>query len=403
MPTYDPRALVDEINQTWHMLKESLDNHSTASDEKVRQLNARLDQLETSLNRPLRDTSHLPNYDGTTPSATEGRLFFKMVAVGGPSRLHDSSERTAAERLRERIETKAKRDMPDEFKALSLGDDTSGGFLAPPEFSQEIVKGVQLISPIRSIARVRPTTAKSVEVPVRSGVFTAAWVGETQTRTETLGLSYSMEEIPAYEMYAFVIVSEQDLEDTGFDLAQEIVNEASEQFAKAEGTAFVNGNSVKRPEGFMTNVAVTHEPSGDAANLTGDGLISFLYSLKEDYARNAYWVMNRKTIGKVRMLKDGTTSVYLWAPGISAGAPSTILGVPYVECPDMPDVAGGAFPVALGDFRRGYLIVDRVAIAVKRLVELKAESGQIVFLIRKRVGGQVILPEAIKKLEIASS
>lgn len=404
MSYVDAKAIADDLKATWHQLKANLEDGRDKNGDAIRRLNDRLDRLETSLSRPmLPGMQPLGQYDPDKTPNQDVRLFFKMVAARGPDGLRDPSERSQAERLRSAIETKAKTEYPEEFKALYLGDDAGGGFLAPPEFDAEVIKGVQLISPIRQIARVRPTNNRSVQVPVRSGVFAASWVGEAQTRTETTGLAYSLEDIPVNEMYAYVMVSQQDLEDSAFDLQAEIAAEAAEQFAKAEGTAFVNGDKVKKPEGFMVNAAVAHEPGGDASNLTGDGLISFLYSLKESYARNATWVMNRKTIGKVRMLKDGTTNVYLWAPGIAAGAPNTILGLPYIECPDMADVSGGAFPIALGDFRRGYIIVDRISIMVQRLVEKFAEQGQIAFLIRKRIGGQVVLPEAIKKLEIAAS
>lgn len=395
----DTKQLVDEFRQTWELMKRAMEDKADRAT--IDRLNTRLDQFETSMQRlPLVGQ---PSYDPTSPPSKDGRLFFKMVAAGGPGGLTDPQERDAAERLRLHNNTKAHQAAAAEKKALSLGDSAAGGFLAPAEFDREIIKGVQLISPIRQIARIRPTVARSVEVPVRAGVFAASWVGEMATRSETQGLAYSLEEVPVNEMFAYVLVSEQDLEDSAFDVAAEIASEASEQFAKAEGTAFVNGDGVKKPQGFMVAPAVDHEAGGDASNLTGDGLISFLYSLKEDYARNAYWVMNRQTIGKVRQLKDGTTNVYLWAPGLAGSAPNTILGVPYVECADMPNVSGGAFPVALGDFRRAYMIVDRVDIVVKRLNELHAAEGQIGFLIRKRVGGQVILSEAVKKLEIAGT
>lgn len=140
-----------------------------------------------------------------------------------------------------------------------------------------------------------------------------------------------------------------------------------------------------------------------ARALTADGIINFAYSLKSDYARRATLLLNRKTVGAIRLLKSSTSGEYIWQTNYQAGSPPTILGLPYLEMPDMPDVAGSAFPIALGDFNRGYMIVDRVDMSVTWLNELYATSGQVGFLIRKRVGGQVILPEAILKLEVATS
>ena len=135
-------------------------------------------------------------------------------------------------------------------------------------------------------------------VPNRSSVFAASWIGETATRSETTGLAYSMEEIPTYECYAEVIVSMQDLEDSAFDLAADISENAAEQFAKAEGLAFVSGDSQKKPEGFMTNSNISSDLCAGA--LDAPSIVKFVYNLKSGYAQNAVLMMNRKTMGVVR-------------------------------------------------------------------------------------------------------
>ena len=140
---------------------------------------------------------------------------------------------------------------PDEKKALTVSNDSTGGYLAPPEYVRELLKTITEISPIRSIARVRSTGARSIQIPKRDGQFAAQWVSESGTRSETTGYTVGLEELPAHEMYALVDISEQDLEDTVFDLEAEMQSEFAEQFAKAEGTAFVSGNAVGKPQGFM--------------------------------------------------------------------------------------------------------------------------------------------------------
>lgn len=289
-----------------------------------------------------------------------------------------------------------------ETKALSIGDETTGGYLAPPEFVQDIIKGVQLISPIRPLAQLRNTSRRSVQYPVRSGVFAAKWVSETGARTETAGLSYSLEEIPNHELYADVLVSDQDLEDAVFNLEQEILDNCTEQFAKAEGAAFINGTSNGQPEGILTNanVAYSAQGTGGASTLLGQGLIQIWGDLKTVYAKNATWGLNRASIAAARGLTDAQGR-YLWEPGLSDGTPPNLLGSPYIEIPDMPNVAANAFPIFYGNLKRSYLIVDRINVVVRRLQEKYAESGQIAYLVRKRVGGQVVLPEAIRKLKIS--
>jgi HK97 family phage major capsid protein len=288
---------------------------------------------------------------------------------------------------------------PDEVKVLTVSDDPSSGFLAPIDMVQEIIKGEILYSPIRQVARVRSTSTNASRHPKRTGVFAAVWVGEQDTRDETQGLAYGVEEIPNHELSAVVDVSWTDLEDSAFDLEAEITFEASEQFGVAEGIAFVGGNGVKKPEGFLSHPDIQQVHMGDANLVKADGLLSMSGQLKDAYAKNATWLLKRQTLYAIRQLKDNNNQ-YLWVPGFSAGltgtSPALIDGMPYLQTPDMPTVAAGALPIALGDFRRGYVISDRVAMAAQRDPYTQNRLGNCRFTFRKRVGGQVVLPEAIK-------
>ena len=287
-----------------------------------------------------------------------------------------------------------------EMKSLSLTPDTLGGYLAPTEYVREIIKGVVEVTPFRAAARIRQTTQKAIQLPRRTGTFSAQWVQEQGTRSETTGLTYGMDEIPTHEMYALVDITNQMLEDAAFNMEAEVRAEATEQFAKAEGAAFLSGSGVGRPFGFLNNASIATVNSGAAAALTADGLLSVYYSIKTDYARAAVWMMNRSTIGQIRRLKDGDGE-YLWAPGLAGGVPNTINGAPYVEAPDMPDVGASTKPVAFGDFRRGYVIVDRIAMEMLRDPYTQATSGAVRMIFRRRGGGQVVLPEAIVLQNVA--
>lgn len=290
---------------------------------------------------------------------------------------------------------------PDEVKLLTIGDDTTGGYLAPVETQMEIIKGVVEFSPLRSLARIRTTGARAVSIPKRTGTFAATWVGETETRSETDGLRYGMERIDVDEMSAVVYVTFADLEDSEFDLESEIVAEMGEQFGVAEGTAFITGSGMKKPEGVLTNPDILHDVSGDANLITADGLIDLIYGIKGVFARNATFILNRKTIRAIRKLKDQNDQ-YLWLPGLTSEQPNTILGHKYEEAPDMPDIAANSYPVMFGDFKRGYQIVDRLAIGITRDNLTRAENGQIKIVGRKRVGAQVVLAEALRKLKISA-
>ena len=292
---------------------------------------------------------------------------------------------------------------PNELKVLTASNDTAGGYLAPPEYVRELTKTIIEISPIRSISRVRSTTNRSIQIPERTGTFSAVFVAEQGTRSETTGYATGLKEIPTHEMYALVDISEQELEDSVFNLEQEMSAEFGEQFAKAEGTAFVSGNGVGKPEGFLTNSSIGTVNSGAGAALTADGLISLYHEPKAEYAQNGSFIMSRSTLAAVRKLKTSSND-YVFQAGnqLSGGMVSTILGAPYVQATDMPAVGAGNKPIAFGDFRRGYMIVDRVNLAILRDPFTQATSGNVRYVARKRIGGQVILPEAIKTQTVSA-
>jgi HK97 family phage major capsid protein len=297
-------------------------------------------------------------------------------------------------------------DAPDEVKALAIRDATLGGVLAPAEYIAEVIKGIVQYSPIRNIATVRRTSRTSAQAPKRTGNFAAQWTAETGTRSETTGLTYGLEEIPTHEAYARVLISNADLEDSVVNLEADVTESMTEQFGVAEGAAFTVGDSNGKPEGFTTNSDVEQVLNGAASFTSADGLIKVLFALKEPYWANASWVLNRLSLRDIRLLKDSAGN-YTWQPGVAGGAgivqgiPPTILDKPYTIATDMPTVASNALTVGVGDFRKAYWVVDRIEIQTLRDPFTAANAGQVVFHARKRVGGQVVLPEAIKLLKMA--
>lgn len=292
-------------------------------------------------------------------------------------------------------------DINDEYKVLRISDDTTGGYLAPPEFVQEIIQAVVLISNARAIVTVRQTANKSIRIPKRTGVFAAQRVTEQGTRSETTGLTFGLEEIQAPEMYAIVDISNEDLEDSAFDLEQYIRDNAAEQFAVKEGQEFVTGTGIGQMEGILTNSAIAADNSGNASTISADGVLSISYNLKTAYAKNAAYILNRQVIGSVRKLKDGFGQ-YLWMAGLAQGVPNMINSATYYEMPDMPSEGANAYPIAFGDWKRAYVMADRIAMTFLRDPYTQGASGNVRMWFRRRVGGQVVLAEAIRKLKCST-
>jgi len=289
----------------------------------------------------------------------------------------------------------------EERKALIVSDDTRGGFLAPEQFEAQLQKELVEISPIRSAARVTPTSAGRITWPKRTGTITAKWVGETEERSKTEP-AYGQAALDVHEMAAYIDVSNWMLEDSAIDLASELASDFAEEFGRLEGVAFTSGDGNKKPTGVLSDETIKALANGHAANLSAEALIGLLYDLPATYRNRGSWMLNATTLATIRKLKDGDGR-FLWQPSFQAGQPETILGRPVVEAVDMPDIANGKTPILYGDFSIGYRIADRVGLSILRDPYTMATEGLVRFHGRRRVGGGVVRPDAFRKLKMAVS
>jgi HK97 family phage major capsid protein len=299
-------------------------------------------------------------------------------------------------------------------KAMSIGSGPDGGYLVPDETAQEIGTRLAELSPIRAIAGVQTISAAVFKKPFATDGFAAGWVGETDARPQTATPTLASLDFPAMELYAMPAATQALLDDNAVDLDQWIASEVETAFAAQETTAFVTGDGVGKPTGFLSATAVaeaswawgklgyvaTGTDGAFAATSPSDVLIDLVYALKAGYRQNARFVMNRRTQAALRKLKDSEGN-YLWLPPAQAGGAATVLGFPVSEAEDMPDIASGALAVAFGDFRRGYLVLDRLGVRVLR--DPYSAKPYVLFYTTKRVGGGVQDYDAIKLLKFAAS
>lgn len=304
--------------------------------------------------------------------------------------------------------------------AMSTDDSSKGGFLVPAEVASTII-GRQLdFSPMRRLATVVQSSSDSYEQLVNAGGSTASWVGERESRPETSSPGLIRVAVTAHEIYANPSVTQTLLDDARFDVGDFVSTSIAEEFSLKEGAAFVSGDGVKKPRGFLSyETPVTTDdatrpfgtlqyvPSGVAAALSDathngiDALSDLIYKLKAGYRTNARWLMNSATAATIRKLKSKTEELYLWQPPVQAGQPPALLGYPVEFDENMPDIGAGNFPIAFGDFRRGYLIVDRTNVRVLR--DPFTNKPFVMFYTTKRVGGGLLHSSAIKLLKIAAT
>lgn len=339
-------------------------------------LTERFDKLEAKFNRPSAANSNVPGADNDNADAE--RKAFIEYARRGDARLE---QKVAA--------------------ALVVSTDSQSGYLAPEAFDAEILKKLVEYSPVRAYAKVITIASPEIKLPRKLTSTAATWVAETDDRSQS-DMTFEQATFTPYELATFVDVSTQLLEDNAYNLEGELAADFGESFGKTEGAAFVNGNGTGKPKGLLAASGIAEVKTGHASTLGSDPaatIIGMFHTLASAVAQNGVWLMNRKTLGTLRTLKDGTGRFIMLDP-ITAGAPVTLLGRPIVEMIDMPDVAANAYPIMFGDLS-GYRITDRVGLSVLRDPYSQATKGLVRFHARKRVGGDVSHADRFLKLKVS--
>ena len=301
-----------------------------------------------------------------------------------------------------------------EQKALSSGSNPDGGFLVPPEIEYKIGERLFNISPMRSLVSIRTISSNIYKKPMMVTGALAGWVGEADARTQTTTPTLDELSFPAMELYAMPAATTLLLEDSAVDIDEWLAQEVDRVFAAQEGAAFVTGDGINKPKGFVSYNAVANSSwtwgnigyvaSGVAgafpSTAPSDVLVDLIFALKAGYRQNAAFVMNRKTQSLIRKFKD-TTNNYIWQPPASPSGRATLMNFPVHDVEDLPDIAANSLSVAFGDFKRGYLIVDRAGVTVLR--DPYSAKPYVLFYTTKRVGGGVQDYDAIKLLKFAVS
>lgn len=367
------------------LLSEKVDKIN-AEISQISALKAQLEQLETVIAR--NDLKGGGNHEIDKAKAEHAKAFDRFFRKGVDAGLGD-------------LEVKA---------GLKSGSDPDGGYFVPEQMERAIDRIAETVSAMRRLSTVMRISTDTYKKLVNVGGAGSGWVGETGTRGETNTPTLKEIAINAKELYANPAATQTLLDDSAVNIEQWLAGEVNIEFAEQEGDAFVNGNGVEKPKGILnyTTVAnasyawakVGYITTGGAATFADpDRLIDLQHSLKSIYRNGAVFLMADATLAHCRKFKDGDGN-YIWRPGLEAGAPSTLLGKPVEIDDNMPVIAANAFPVAFANFKRAYLIVDRVGVRVLR--DPYTNKPYVHFYTTKRVGGGLVMYEAIKLLKVAA-
>jgi len=296
-------------------------------------------------------------------------------------------------------------------KAMSTVVGSDGGFLVAPQTAERIKYVLNANASIRSIATVVNIESTSYDFLIDRGDVGAGWATETGAITETATGTLEKITIPLFELAAMPKASQRLLDDSAFDVDGWLAERIAEKFARSEAQAFVAGNGVDKPRGFNDYAKVANASwtwgnlgyiaSGVAAAITNvDPIIDLIYALGAAYRAGATFVMNSKTAGALRKLKDADGR-FLWSDGFAQGEPARLSGYPVLIAEDMQDIGAGTHPIAFGNFQSGYTIVERPDLRLLR--DPFSAKPHVLFYASKRVGGAVTDFAAIKMLRVAVS
>ncbi len=387
----------DEFKQTndtrLHELEQKM-SVDVLTEEKLNRINRALEDNQTQMDTLLLKSSR-PSLNGTKESSflstKHHAAFNNYMRKGDVAKLRDI-----------------------EAKALSITSEPDGGYLVPDETEKAVMTSLKDVSPIRAIAGNRQVSGTVYKKPFSFSGPGTGWVGETAARPETTSPSLAELSFPTMELYAMPAATSNLLDDSAVNIDEWIAEEVQAAFAEQETAAFVSGDGVNKPRGFLDYTSVAESSwswgnigylatgvDGDfAASNPSDTLIDLIYTVKSAYRANSNWVLSRSTQAEIRKIKDADGN-YIWQPANRPGEQPSLLGYPVTEVEDMPAIGSDSLSLAFGDFKRGYLIVDRLGLRVLR--DPYSSKPYVLFYTTKRVGGGIQDFDAIKFLKFGSS
>ncbi|CUH87444.1 phage major capsid protein, HK97 family [Phaeobacter sp. CECT 5382] len=382
----EPAPLAQEVTQAFSGFMREFKGFQDVVRDKFKQTEERMTMLDRKTYRAARPLLAAAN----TSEAPHQKAFCGYIRTGDDTAL---------------------RSILPESKSLSTVVNSDGGYLVDPQTADTVKSVLQSTASIRAVASVVTVEATSFDVLIDHSDTGAGWATETDPAVETGTPMIDRITIALHELSALPKASQRLLDDSAFDIETWLAGRIADKFSRAEAAAFVSGNGVDKPTGILSHPAVDNDSwswgslgyvaTGEDGGIgDGDAIIDLVYALGAQYRANASFVMNSKTAGLIRKLKDADGR-FLWSDGLAAGEPARLLGYPVLVAEDMPDVASDSLALAFGDFASGYTIAERPDLRVLR--DPFSAKPHVLFYATKRVGGDVSDFAAIKLLKFGLS
>ena len=279
--------------------------------------------------------------------------------------------------------------------ALKKGSDGSGGYLVPDTFEDKLVQSLTKKNLLRQLGTVIKIN-RLMKLPCVKAEGSAEWIPECEP-VHFSDTTFGEIVFEAHKLAHRILISDELLEDSGFDMEEYILKRFEESFAKAEEDAFFTGDGNGKPLGIIHQAEVG-KVVDNAKEIDFDDIIDLIYSVKESYRKNGVLIVSEDTalVLKKLHLYHGYPA---WIPSLKKDVPDTLLEYPVYVSNNLPSLKSGNKPILFGDFSH-YWIGECGKCSIKRLLERYADHGQVGYIGYERIDANLVLPEAVKALVI---
>ena len=315
--------------------------------------------------------------------------------VGTPGK--PEKKGTASDEYRKAMFTAIRTKFRDVSNVLQEGIDEAGGYLVPDEYDRRLIDVLDEENVLRGLATTIRTSGER-KINIAATKPAALWVEEGGALTFG-DATFDQKLLDAHKLHVAIKITEELLADNAFQLEDYIIAQFGKAIANAEEDAFLNGDGEGKPTGLFADAQVG--VTIDTVEIEADDVIDLIYKLKRPYRKKASFITNDSTLAVLRKLKDENGN-YLWQPSLQNGEPDRILGYAIRTSQFAPKLAAGKAALAFGDFSY-YNIGDRGQRTLQVLKELFAGNGMVGYVMKERVDGLLVLPEAVQVLKVAGT
>lgn len=386
--------LYEKRAKAWEAAKAFLDSHTDKDGKLSEEDAAAYDKMEKEVMDYTKSIERLQRQE-----ALDNKLYQPTTSPvkNNPSKPKGKGGFRATDEYKSSMLTALRTNFRQVSDVLEEGNDANGGYLVPEEYDRRLIDVLDEENIMRTLGTTI-TTSGEHKINIAATKPAAAWI-EEGAAIQFSDATFGQKLLDAHKLHVAIKITDELLYDNAFNLENYIITQFGKALANAEEDAFLNGDGTGKPKGLFQDAEVGVTTS--AASITSDNIIELVYSLKRPYRKNASFIMNDQTIAALRKLKDNNNN-YIWQPSYQAGEPDRLLGYTLHTSAFAPKQAAGAKAIAFGDFSY-YNIGDRGVRSLQELKELFAGNGMVGYLMKERVDGLLVLPEAVKCLQIKAS